>query len=253
MQPTTLNKVISLFLVGGLVFLVLAFILWDVNGPPRLPNGTADLMKQVGPAFLAVIGGLLVVSLATVLGVACEAFTDLTVRKILKAKAKNSGFAAFFGQGKLLKDHEYWRSVFNSSVSKHERLANSLPGYREHSLAVGLFYTSANNHAIEWVQSHYATYVLATNLAFISLVLEVYILIGVSLDLYSWATALIVTCVLLPLAYSFFSHAMDRYLYSYQFPMRHGAVTLLMNGVGDSGEAHDTAAPTDQKAPLSGR
>lgn len=228
MQPTTLNKVISLFLIGGLVLLVLAFVVWDVSGPLRLSREMADLMKQAGPALLAVIGGLLVVSLATVLGVACEALTDLTVRRALKEIGRRPSVAAFFGQGNLLAEHDYWRDAFNSTVWGNDKLRMPLAGYKEHSLAVAVFYRSAPAQAIEWVQSHYATYILATNLAFLSLAAEVYVVVGAFSGLYQWVTVFVVTCVLVILSYAFVSHALDRYLYSYQFPMRHGAIALLM-------------------------
>jgi len=81
MQPTTLNKVVSLFLVGGLVVIGVATLLLKHLGTIELPEGLKELAEAGGEGFFAVVGGPLLLPVAAVAGAVCEGLTDSTIPK----------------------------------------------------------------------------------------------------------------------------------------------------------------------------
>jgi hypothetical protein len=227
MQPTTLNKVVSLFLVGGVVLLLSGCILWNLNGPLTISHEVMDALRQAGPAFIAVVGGLALASSAALLGLVCEAITDMTTRRLIKRAAESEKIAGFFLQKEILVGHDRWRVIFKSALEGDKQLGSFLSGGQDHSAATGIFYMSAPDSSIAWADSHYATYVLCSNLAFVSAILAIHILVAGFGGLYSWPTVAACMLFLIPLFYAFLSLGLDRYLYTYLFTFRHSGLTLL--------------------------
>lgn len=227
MQPTTLNKVISLFLVGGLVLLLLSFILWNLWGPPKLSDWMVHLVKHTGTGFVAFVGSLVTVSLAAVLGIFCEALTDLTIRELLKRGAKWKWFVSFLRRSRMLRDHNFWRDRFRASIEEEENLRKAVAGYRERSAVVGFFYAfDPNEFATAWLESHYATYIFASNLAFLSMAFQLWSIVAGFLGLYPWPAVTASIGITAIVFYASCCLAFDRYLHTYQFAFRHATLIL---------------------------
>ena len=107
MQPTTLNKIVSLFLVGGLIVLGLAYLVLSNGWKITLPDALQTLFVGGGAGFYAVLGGLLLLPLAALLGVVCEAFTDILIRNFVSWCYDRKLVAGFFLQGRALKDYNF--------------------------------------------------------------------------------------------------------------------------------------------------
>src|SRR4051812_31794201 len=116
MPPTILNKVVSLFLIGGICIIVIALIAWRHLGPLAPSKELEVLLKLAGSNTLAVIGGLLVISLAAVCGTVCESLTDLVIRYPIKRAAKSKKWCALLGQSGAFKYHRFWRTEFRRVV-----------------------------------------------------------------------------------------------------------------------------------------
>jgi len=201
---------------------------------------------------LTVVGSLLIVSLAAVLGLVCEAFTDLTVRRFLKYAAKKDGLVSFFRQRELLEDHNRWQAMFNQALAKNKEVQRALLGAEcgEPRSAGGFFYVTAKDSSIAWLDSHYATYYLASNLAFLAAIFQCYILVAAALQTYSWHAIAVSTAILVAFFYAFCSLGIDRYLYSYMFIFRHSGLTLLIRvedpkSQGKSEKPHNTGGRAD--------
>ncbi len=254
MQPTILNKVVSLFLIGGISALGLLALVWRHFGPLVPPTDLTALLQLVGGNALAVIGGLLTISLAAVCGTACESLTDILIRPLVKAAAKSQLWSELLRQAGTFEYHRFWSDEFT-------RVLSSDPTYRDmhykenlHGVAVGILYGSKQPESISWGESHYATYVMASNLALLSGGLFIYVLYLIKSD---WCTLesgrawLVIAFVLF---YMFLSLSLDRYLYSYQTAMRQ-AVVALRQSRGDASSLATEIISTRQlsvRSPLPG-
>jgi hypothetical protein len=244
MQPTTLNKVVSLFLIGGICVIGIALIAWRHFGPLTPSKELEALLKLTGSNTLAVIGGLLVLSLAAVCGTVCESLTDVVIRPRVIRAAKSKKWCARLGQSGAFKYHRFWRTEFRRVVLA-DRTYRSFPYKRNiHGLAVGMLYSSKQGESIAWGESHYSTYVMSSNLALLSGMLFFYVL---GLTVFGWCTlasGIIWIVASFALFCVLFALSLDRYLYSYQVAMRQSVVAFLQNrGAGNQAsgaQAHNT-------------
>jgi hypothetical protein len=92
--------------------------------------------------------------------------------------------------------------------------------------AVGILYGSKQGEAILWAETHYSTFVMASNLALLSLLSFLYVAI---LLICNWCTLLSGfswLAISAGLIFVFSSLALDRYLYAYQVAFRQAMVML---------------------------
>jgi len=244
MQPTTLNKVVSLFLIGGICVLGIAVIAWRHFGPLTPSKQLTELLKLAGSNALAVIGGLLVISLAAVCGTICESLTDATIRRLVKRVSRSKKWCFRFGQAGVFKDHRFWRAEFRRALSA-DRTYRSFPYNRNiHGLAVGILYGSKQGESIAWGESHYSTYIMSSNLTLLSGILFLYVLFITVIGWCTLASGIIWTLVALVSFCALFALSLDRYLYSYLVAMRQSVVAFLQSkaaGNQTSGaQAHNT-------------
>lgn len=227
MQPTTLNKIVSLFLVGGLIILGLAFVLLSNGWKVVLPGELQSLFVGGGAGFYAVVGGLLLLPLVALLGVVCEALTDILIRSFVSWAFDRRIVVGFFLQGRALDDYNFWLEKFKVVVQSSPALNNFTVAPNFKGTAVGLLYDSRQGEAISWAESHYATYVLATNFALLAVAAEIYICVAGSLSPLNGLSSAWVTVALAGVFYSCMSLSFDRYLYSYQISLRQAAIILI--------------------------
>jgi len=254
MQPTTLNKVVSLFLVGGLVVIGLMAILLQHLDTIELPQGLRDLAEAGGEGFFAVIGGLLLLPIAAVAGAVCEGLTDSTIRRLVKWMTKRRVLVKFLCQGKILEAHDFWKARFRDAVKKTESLREFPDHDHDHGLAVGLLYHQSSEQAITWAESHYSTYVLVSNFAFLALVAQLYLLAAGIFGWLQWPSIGWASLAVVAVLYSSLGLSLDRYLYSYQVALRQAAVSLLMGSdASQAQETYNSVVPPDVNRAPHGR
>jgi hypothetical protein len=237
-QPTNLNKAVSLFLIGGVVLLIIGFV-----SLPTLDLGKlAELLKILGDKggsnLLAVVGGLLVLSASVVGGALSEAVADLTLRALLRRFSENRALAGLLLQKSVLKSYRSWKKYFHEVVAADQRFAHVRAKVRERGLASGIMYASGNAEIINSTQSDYSTFLMVSNLACLSLILEIYVPCAACNHLYSWHTALCCTPLLIAFAYALTSMALHRYLYSYHVSFRHASMAILWDQAAASRGCH---------------
>jgi hypothetical protein len=229
MQPTILNKVVSLFLIGGISVLGVSAVAWRHLGPFKPSDQLKMLLGLAGGNTLAVIGGLLAISLTAVLGTACESLTDIIIRPLVKRAAKSERWCARLRQAGSFRYHQFWLDAFREVVSSDPTYKKMPCEGNIHGWAVGILYGSKQAESIAWGESHYSTYVMASNLALLSGFLAFYVVL---LVVRGWCTlwsGIAWTLIAFGLFYMFLSLSLDRYLYSYQVAMRQSVVALLQN------------------------
>jgi hypothetical protein len=141
------------------------------------------------------------------------------------------------GQSKVAVSHNFWRDQFQKAAKQSTALEGfPLDEGRLHGLAVGLMYDSEQEESISWGTSHYSTYILVSNFAFLAIVAEVYFLISGFSGWTDWRSVGWATIALAFVFYPCLSLSLDRYLYSYEVAFRQAAIELLR-------EKHDKDAP----------
>jgi hypothetical protein len=169
MPITTLNKAIALFLVGGVVIALALVLHWEQSRGFFLSDGAAA--DNPNSEFWVLVG-FLIFPLAALIGSIIEGLSEVSLQGWLK-KARSSRYVArFFFRGKALDNLETWRTRL-LEVSKRE----SFKGVAElkdrdkrawitQATASGAL-LAASEQEFQWVAQHYATFVLASNLAFV--------------------------------------------------------------------------------------
>jgi hypothetical protein len=176
MHPTTLNKVVSLFLVGGIVVLGITTFAWRHFGPFKVSTELRSVLEALGDNTLAVVGGLLAISLAAVFGAACESLANLTVRLLIKRVARSQEWSRRLGQLGTFEYHRFWLGQFTRVVLVSETYKYFPKGENDHGIAVGILYASKQAESIAWAESHYSTYVMSSNLTLLAGILLLYVL-----------------------------------------------------------------------------
>jgi hypothetical protein len=98
-----------------------------------------------------------------------------------------------------------------------------------HGLAVGILYGSKQGESIAWGESHYSTYVMSSNLTFLSGIFLLYVLFITLIGWCTLASGIIWGLVALASFCALFAFSLDRYLYSYLVAMRQSVMALLQN------------------------
>lgn len=243
MPFTSLNKVVTLFLVGSLALGWVVVVWWAafLNLLRQLEGAPGSAMAVASAVFIALAGAA---------GVVIDGLADIVVRKPLKWVARRRNAARLFWQTSLFDSMDSWRLWLESASQWHASgrpAAKDLPHpeARSFQLAAGLFQQHASQHHFEWVISHYSTYYLATSS---SLVLALSCIIPIrwsllgSLSVADAAWLLVAITVLL---YASLSLAVDRYLYTYVASFRFAALWAEQHtpSTSSAGVVSEPAAP----------
>src|SRR6185436_1906757 len=172
MQLNTLNRVISLFLVGGfVVFLGAVYLREDIGREGKKFVSEYSLGSGWGPTagvFMAV--GLL--SVTALAGAIVDAIGNITVRRFIRKVLGRYRFLAglFLCAGEF-GEQARWREVFRVAISnstKHRPLA----GKKEmiSPLSAGLFFRTAQKEHAEWLIQHHSMYHLSADFVVVLLV-----------------------------------------------------------------------------------
>jgi hypothetical protein len=254
MQPTTLNKIVSLFLVGGLAMIGAVALFLRHVGTIELPHGLRDLAEAGGEGFLAVISGLLLLPIASVAGAVCEGLTAPTIRRLIRWVAKKEYLVKFLCQGKVLEAHNFWKDQFRKSIREVGALRDFPEFDSDHGLAVGILYHKGQEQAITWTESHYSTYVLASNFAFLALLAQCYLVASGIFGWMHWQGAGWASLGVVAVLYSSLSLSLDCYLFSYQFALRQVTVSLLIETRAEQEpDTYNTVAAPDANRASHGR
>ena len=119
MQLSTLNKVVSLFLVGSVSLLLGAMLNPEKLQAAIARGADAGLYEGRAAALLLVVGALIFFGLSAWVGAIVESLTDLTIRRLLKSSASHRWIAAWFRQEKIYKTFSFWRKESQEAAIEH--------------------------------------------------------------------------------------------------------------------------------------
>lgn len=230
MQLTTLNKVVSLFLVGGLVLLAVICLFWqELDNALPATGGLSIFVERKGQALLVLAGALSLLALAAAVGAVVDTLASLALGHWLRKCTSHRWLAVCFGQRHSFDDFDFWRKRFGSLVKTQEPLKTFLSEVPGHELSLGaaIFFKSSSQGLISWAESHYAAYLYATNLAFLSFLTPIALFASRrNQQLSGWALGSDITLsIVLGLVFS--SMAIDKYLYTHEVSFRQASLVLL--------------------------
>jgi len=253
MQLTTINKVVSLFLIGGLVLLAVVCLSWKELDKALIQGSTFyDFLQSKGQTLLVIAGAVSLLALAAAVGAVVDTLASFTVRPWLRRCANHRGLAAFFGQPHSFDDFSFWRDRFRSLMKsryRYKSLEEHLEGH-EITMAAAIFFKTAGQGLVSWAESHYAVFVYATNLVFLSLLLPIVPFV-LRRDQASGMPLCAYFALAIALGWVFSSMAVDRFLYTHEVSFRQASLILLEEKEAPesaSKEAHNTAAQPDGSA-----
>lgn len=223
MQLTTINKIISYLLFGSLAAALIALHFKEAF-PNKLPDGTGLVMP------------LIFLSVAVCLGCVIEGIRSVLAHHIIQAilnpinadednihwTTTSLGLSQSFKNYQLC--HKQFETAFLQSESQSypEVFADLEVSLR--SFATGLFFSKSNSDAINQVNSHYATYILASG--FLILVITApfwYFLLPFKI---SYGYLLLIVPFWFVALYSLTGLSLNMYLYSYEVVFRQAYITL---------------------------
>jgi uncharacterized MnhB-related membrane protein len=238
MQLTTLNKIVSLFLIGSLVVIGIVILLCLLVLPGQLLEQVSALKSAVGEGSMTVIAGVLFLALSAAGGALSESVTAVSIRRPIKAMARSANHSRWLGQSRGTADYLFWRERFTQTVLKADAFTDVCASNHEEGVAVGILYWTRQAEAINWAEMHYSTYVLVSNLAFLSSVALLALPILAATGHCSWAAAAWGMTAATASLYAFSSMACDRLAYAYEVAFRQAVVTHLQGpslGIGQPG------------------
>jgi hypothetical protein len=225
MQVNTLNRVIALFLIGGLAVVLAAVALKEEIEAlscqyPRFGAGPSSSV------FLAVA----LLSITALSGTIVDAMGRLTVRRLIAGAAKGHFLTYLLVGRRGFKSQDRWRAAFESALfrdPRHRVLATQEEMIKP--LAATIFFRTAGKEHAEWLIQHYSMYHLSTNFVVLLIVCAIWSLIegcfasADSIALKGW---LVLASVSIVVAYLLMTFALESYLYSYQLIFRNAYLTM---------------------------
>lgn len=235
MPVTTLNKVIALFLVGGVVAFLATGLHWEQLESSLPSSATNDSGFWIFFAFL-----LLPVS--ALMGAVVEGLSQVTLQNVLKQARSSKTVARLFGQRRAHECLNKWQDLLASLVQKDRNYQWLAPvddadkPWALRSTAADFLLQSARPGKFEWLVQHYATFVLASNLACVVALAVIYVLVGNLAAVFgfwwpvlAWATTAQIIALLVTGIFAFWalcSLSISRYLYSHELSARHMSLCL---------------------------
>jgi len=215
MQLNTLNRVISLFLIGGFVVVLAAASLREEIGKFLVQHPFGPGWGPTAGVFLAV--GLL--SVTALAGAVVDALSNLTVRRFIrKVLAKNRFTAWIFLCAGEFEEQDRWREAFKSVLrdnSKYKVLGEEKRMINP--LSAGIFFRTAEKEHAEWLIQHHSMYHLSAD----------FVIILIAIVVFAWLRELhgVAYCCVGG-AYLLTSFALDNYLYTYQLSFRNAYLVI---------------------------
>lgn len=251
MPFTSLNKVISLFLVGAVSLgLIFAF------GWLGLSDNASKFDPKAWEHWIGLLSFAAIV-LAFIVGLVVNAIANRLIRRIIIFRAARSrrGARLFLAE----RDHlafESWKAWFAEAAKDHpvlRRKPASLPDSEAESkqLATAICIQHGTSQGFEWMTSHFAMHYFASDVAFLLLAgcaVPIKLAAAGSISIY-WLSL----CVVFLIISSYFTlcFSLGQYLYTYTFAFR--VATLYLSeyhpgaeqSIGSHSHPDDThTAPT---------
>lgn len=210
MQLNTLNRVIALFLIGGIV-VAMAVVASKDHIKPLLEKYMPDASAGV---FLAVT----LLSLTALAGTIVDALGNLTVRRwISESFAANREIARLFCCVDEYDAHALWREALRGALTKDPRHAQLGKDSMIKAASAALFFRTADKEHFEWLTQHYSMYHLSAN----------FVIILVACAGWTWhVDAYLLGGMSILCAYLLTTFALDNYLYAYQLTFRNAYLAL---------------------------
>jgi hypothetical protein len=220
MQLNTLNRVISLFLIGGfVVFLSAVYLREEIGGEVREFGKKYELGPSWGPTagvFLTV--GLL--SATALAGAIVDALGNITVRRFIRKILGRYRFMAwlFLCAGEFA-EQARWREAFKVALGNSSKY-RSLGTKKEmlNPLSAGLFFRTAQKEHAEWLIQHHSMYHLSADFV-------VVLIVGATFA--GLRDSYYLACGSIAAAYLLTTFALDNYLYTYQLSFRNAYLALM--------------------------
>lgn len=211
MQLNTLNRVISLFLIGGFV-VVMAVVASEAHIEPLLKRYAT--MSAPAATFMAVA----LLSLTALAGTIVDAFGNLTVRSwIQKTLAKNREVARLFWCVSEYDEYACWREVLRGALVNNRNHARLSGDDMIKAASAALFFRTSGKEHTEWLIQHYSMHHLSANFAII-------LIACAGWTFFVGAYAISGASILC--AYLLTTFALDNYLYAYQVTFRNAYLAL---------------------------
>ncbi len=231
MPITSLNKVISSFLVG-----ILGVALFALPFYQTIFQYMTSITILATPSA-AVAVGFLLFAVSSLVGAVIDSVADVSIRDIVVHSAgKNTPLARCFLQGHLAESSKYWevKLVEICEKSPKYRVFVADPLKSRYSIGSAIYFAKANKDLFEWVYSQYASYYLATNFVVIVLCGQTVAFINAAqigvLGLAGISMLGFIVCYLL------ISLSIDRYIYTNLVMHRFACIYLI-----EAGEQEDKA------------
>ena len=230
MPITTLNKVIAIFLTGGLALSALLILWW-----PEIFNWLGGQPDE-GHERVFGIASLVAIIIASVLGMAIDGASELLIRRHLRSATRTVPTHWLFrvlrknALLELLWMTRSWsvQAAQGHWIAKHITPDPQGKGREEFQLAAEIFHKNSSAHEYDMTISHYGTFYLASNYALV-------LILALPLPLYLYGQArlgtewLAWTMLLAVLAYCSMAVAADRYVYTYLSAFRFSTLWLTEN------------------------
>lgn len=214
MQVNTLNRVISLFLKGGLLVVICAIYFFD--GPHdhlRLKN-----FVQAGGAGSGVFLAVGLLSVTALAGTIVDAVGNLTIRRFVVWAGARRAWARLLFCRDEFDEQERWRCAFIATPEIIERYGRLIDKKEmQKPLSAGLFFQTAQKEHAEWLIQYYSMYNLSADF--------VGVLLGWAI-LAFWRGELLGAFACFGLAYLLLTFALDNYFYTYQLSFRNACLAV---------------------------
>lgn len=205
MQVTTLNRVISLFIIGVMVMVVAAFAEWSaIEGWLRSHPLTEGWGPIVGVAAALAFGAA-----AVVLGLAVDAVGDTLVRNLILERLLRRDFPTW--APRPFRGMSFWRLRMRGLLQDR-----GVPPDEEFSFAAAHFFRTADAKHTEWLVQHYAMYQLECDAALVGSAAAVVLAFEQRLA----AAAVSLICLLM------LYHSWERVAYVYQVVFRNTCLAV---------------------------
>jgi hypothetical protein len=228
MPVSTLNKVISLLVIGSLATAALLVSCW-----PLVSTFLTANVKPAGISGIGLIGFLVFTASALFLGGVIDGVAELFIRPVVLRSLGGPHFCRFFGMRRMFEFAQKWETRTSNLVINRNLFSDwgKIDPQGARQIATAIFFARASKDHVDLVASHHSTYHLATG--FVVIVPFIYAAILVSVIIpngESWAHATVygLLCLVgaLVVCYFLLVLAVERYLYTFGATFRFAAICL---------------------------
>jgi len=174
---STLNKIIALFLTGGLALFLACCFHW-----PQLSKLLMGQPSSDSRIWVAL--GLIFIPVTAATGAVFTGLSEVSIQRIVKRSASSRYVARLLGRRRAARNLDYWRGRLQELASTDASLSwiknqpkADAPWLLEAS-AIGNFHCTARPETFSWLVEDYSTFLLAANLAFVLAAGVAYLFLG---------------------------------------------------------------------------